>query len=620
MDRGPLVRIGRSRKWLLSITLISLFVVAAGTFLLIKQIWIPKNQMQDNQITVPVVLSNDENAYQPEEKLTEEKFASDVEAVMFKPMQSKIEDEQARVLASSPLCSNGYDKPSTYLANYQKKPVFRPGYTLPRLSHWAWGQPLNTAIELTGNWGYALEIGEASDSLVTRMLNPTTNEGKMYAKSLEDPERYPLQVGINRWVVPASEYPKGMFFTDADGNYILSSDRSKVFSTEATPSYLYYLAKKKTEPLRKIADMAHIAIILHGGESDLGVAGFSATYAAKDPKAVAARGAKSWATYFSEKKAYQESIVTDAVRSAVPDRQAYIYYTGSPGGASDWGYGDPDMRNTNDILSTEMYFNYGLNIGYTIQTNPDTGEVTNNKDMLSQALSGAARHIEIGQPLSYNWVTGGWWGKLGRLDLYLGFLKSYYMSGMIGAVAGYFDYPRSTLQTDGGFGYEGYDGFDSCFDPNIPFVYENRSQPQPNSIPHWLTQMIDLSQAHSLFSWLEPFLRNGSLVEGPNKSALNKTKPAYELPTGFLNTRSVARKLNGSDQWIVSAWAADGVTRDVTVTIREGLNVTLRAIPEAHVYYVTPQNAGNPVMIDTDPNNPSLNAKVLWDNNVLPHS
>lgn len=537
----------------------------------------------------------------------------DPDSLVYKAMYEPIQ----ALLTSSTLCPNGNDKPATYLANYPNKPIFREGYTLPRLSHWAWGQQVDTAIELTGNWGYALEMGEASDSLITNMLKPSTSQGKMYAKALEDPEKYPLQVNINRWIVPTSAYPKEAFFTDANGSYV---NGTKTFSTETPSSFLRLLAEKKADPLRKIDDIAHIAIILHGGESDLSVSGFGASAANQDPKAVAAKGTKSWNEYFSEKKGYQEGLVAEAVRSAVPDRQAYIYYTGSPGYAGGWGFGDSEMRNVPDILSSEMYYNYGTNIGYTVQTNPDTGVITNNNDMLSQVLSSAGRQIEIGRPLSYNWVTGGWWGKLGRLDLYLGFLKSYYMAGNIGAVAGYFDYPRSTPQTDGGFGVEGYDGFDSCMDPNIPFVYENRTQPQPNSIPHWLTQMIQLSQAHGLFSYLEPFLRNGDLVEGPNKSPIVKTRPAYEIPTGFNNTRVVARKLKNSDQWILSAWAADGITRDVTVNVPGLGTVTLNAVPTTHIYYAKINN-GNPVltMVDTNPENPTPSAKALWDSNILPH-
>ena len=106
-----------------------------------------------------------------------------------------------------------------------------------------------------------------------------------------------------------------------------------------------------------------------------------------------------------------------------------------------------------------------------------------------------------------------------------------------------------------------------------------------------------------------------------NKNYFNKDQAAYELPTRYDNTRVLARKMKSSNQWILSAWAADGVTRDVNVSVPGLGTVTLNAIPAAHIYYAK-LNGSSPsvTQVDTDPLNPTPSAKTLWDSNVLPHN
>ena len=40
----------------------------------------------------------------------------------------------------------------------QPKPTFKPGHTLPRLMRYGWSLPLDTNVELTENWHYALHL------------------------------------------------------------------------------------------------------------------------------------------------------------------------------------------------------------------------------------------------------------------------------------------------------------------------------------------------------------------------------------------------------------------------------------------------------------------------------
>ncbi|MFO8014661.1 MAG: hypothetical protein R6X20_15290 [Phycisphaerae bacterium] len=166
----------------------------------------------------------------------------------------------------------------------------------------------------------------------------------------------------------------------------------------------------------------------------------------------------------------------------------------------------------------------------------------------------------------------------GDLDRYMGFLKCYYTAGMTGGVAGYFAYPKGGFKADRG-----------------------------DTVPHWLGQMIVLGRVHALFSHLEPFLREGDLLPGPRMHRWSTKQPAYEFPTGDADARVLARKRRGRDAWLVTAWAAGGEARDVTVTIPMLGEVTVRARPEGSVYGVTLDDGGKamPRLVDRDGRRPT---------------
>jgi hypothetical protein len=62
--------------------------------------------------------------------------------------------------------------------------------------------------------------------------------------------------------------------------------------------------------------------------------------------------------------------------------------------------------------------------------------------------------------------------------------------------------------------------------------------------------------------------------------------PAYEFPTGDATLRVLARKLKQKPQWLVTAWAADGRDRDVTVNVPGPGELTLHARGCGSVYRV----------------------------------
>jgi hypothetical protein len=107
-----------------------------------------------------------------------------------------------------------------------------------------------------------------------------------------------------------------------------------------------------------------------------------------------------------------------------------------------------------------------------------------------------------------------------------------------------------------------------------------RQQPPPrfkpgHTLPH-LGQMhcinppVELRAElarNALFTWIETDLRNSHLLPGPEPHAWDKEQPAYEFPTGHKNTRVLVRRVNNAPRWLIGAWAADGIEREVTVTV-----------------------------------------------------
>ncbi len=202
------------------------------------------------------------------------------------------------------------------------------------------------------------------------------------------------------------------------------------------------------------------------------------------------------------------------------------------------------MRKVTDLPDQSLYYKH-FNTGWT-----------GKRDLLTNFLQATAQAIEFGDPLSYNWVCGGW-GKREHSDpeRYMGYLKCLYAGGMTGGVAGYFSRPKG-----------GFDG-DVGKEP-----------------PSWLWQMTHLARVHAMFSHLDEFLRQGDLLPGPDKHRKLKTVSAYEFPTGHRDARVLVRKHRKRNEWLIVAWAADGKQRKVDVHIPDLGDVELLARPCGTVY------------------------------------
>lgn len=449
-------------------------------------------------------------------------------------------------------------------------PQFKSGHTLPRLTRWGWWMSYEARVELCQRWGYALEWVELSGN---DMDDPNSIASRVCTLSAADPQRYPLAVIAPRpFQDPAfiASLPESAWCHDATGV------RTKRLSP-IMPDEVYLRAGAVSAmTMTRIRKICPIAIVLNGGEYGVDVYGWGGADWEKDPAVVAAKGTRSWFEFISERKAHYESLVANATKAAAPGLQEYIYYY-TDGGLDrhrydfwwQWVWDYRYMRHVSTRPNSSLYY-LEFNSGWA-------GSI----DLLTQALNATGAQIAQGDPLAYNWVCSGWIdGKFADDQRYMGFLKSLYTTGMIGAVAGYFSYPSTGFTGDLG--------------------------PTP---PSWLIQLQTLSHAHGLFSYLEDYLRNGDLLPGPNTHRWSTDLPAYEFPTGDETARVLARKLRGKSEWMICAWAAAGPDRQVTVTIPELGVVNVLARATGTMYRALPGPTLK--LLDPDGMHPTANLQTI---------
>ena len=470
--------------------------------------------------------------------------------------------------------------PAQWLAA-QPKPAFKAGHTLPRLTRYAYALPFDVTKELTENWGYALQLHEGylDPDVVARLDDPNSREAKIVALTLANPQKYPLFVTTSRRMPALGEVPDSAWTRNAEGKMLSgqasspdgtlwSSGEEPIYSTEAPDAVWALAGEYRAVGLRLlVARGVPVNIVLNGGEygmSHVGLGDGAGDLWGMDPIHNAAVNASPWAggrtAYASAKKANSERIIADAVRAAAPQRSLYVYY--AAGGRTlrndFWGsdfYGGcwEHNRGISDIPSSEIYFRHIGNTGFT-----------GTRDILTVALNATALEIATGDPLSYNWLTAGWprgdaARHLADINRWTGFLKCYFTAGMIGGNVGAYGDNNDTMA--------------ASFPSNAPTFY--------------LRDLIALSHVQALFSHVETLVRNSDLLAGPMKHATSITEPAYEFPTGDATARVLARKHRTQATWLITAWAADGADRNVTVSIPELGQLSVQARGCGSVYTAT---------------------------------
>ncbi len=425
----------------------------------------------------------------------------------------------------------------------------------------------------------------------------------------------------------------------------------RIFSPEAPTSIFEEAGTYWAAPIKKLKTLfptIKTPVIINGAEAGLDVLGWTNWwYWRQDPAVWQAVGRTTeltpWYDYISTQKARQEAPIANAFRAAVPDHDLYINYTCSGTGSRDtrggmtswkqWAWDYSKRRATTDLPAMESYYGY---YGSWITAN----------DLYSQATNRIAQQIALGDTLAYNFVSAGWLttqrtlaSTMSSSDMQLVVTDSidslsdtgkFYIESEIMAYSSKDNVNKSftisargvdgTLPSSHAAGTvfyktpspyisesEGYMGFlkmlyaigtiSSCQFYGITYEAD----------PNWLWQFQDLGHVHALYSYLEDYLRNGDLLTQEGIMHRWSTDlPAYEFTTGYTWTRVVARKKKSTNDWLIAAWAQDGIERNVNVTIPVLGTITLNARPAGSVYTAV-LDGTTPVikLIDTDAMNPT---------------
>ena len=460
------------------------------------------------------------------------------------------------------------------------KPAFKAGHRLILLTRSGWELSYELNVEFAANWGYTLEFSGHSLQAVHRgadLADTNAVPSRLLALAARDPETYRL--GVTGWPpnvhhgMHRRNLPEEGFLRQADGA-VIEGGGNPVFSPEAPDDVMRQVAADWVEILLRIRSRAPIAVILNMGEYGLGVAGHIEPYLVQDPAVVKARGERSWFDYLSDRKAHQEMIISRAVRKALPGLRWYTFYAtlnshrNRIGHWRTWAYAYPAMRPVADIPSSQYYFRQ-YNSGWT-----------GKDDMLTLAMNAFGEAFSYGDRHTYDFLCAGWprqgWPEadaLGDIARYTGFLKCLYTAGMVGAHAGYFNNP--------------------------PCWFGKRPHDYGDEAPHWLLQMAALGHIQALFSHHEESLWEGYLLPGPLQHRWSTDQPGYEFPTGDADARVLARKRYTEPVWLLTAWAAGGPDREVTVEIPELGTVRLLARDRGSVYRATVRD-GKPSLEQLD--------------------
>ena len=508
--------------------------------------------------------------------------------------------------------------PAQWLAS-QPKPAFKAGHTLPRLTRYGWSMPLDVRVKLCEDWGYALEFGRAIglgapvyDGVVYdtawRLNDPNSGESQMAALAKADPVRYPLSVEITKRMPTEAEAPAGSYARNANGETLYSGVQQQpdgtsipagpVWSLEAPQATWDLCAEYRVSGLRELQSRGiPIAYMLNGGEYGIEFWLNEQLYWEQDPRynnavAQSPYGQGLFLEYCSAAEASTEHIIASAVKNQVPQRALYVPYTA--GGRTERNryyaineYGGfwEHTRGQGDLPSKESYYRSN---GDGFVTTSGNGR----RDMLTQALNAKALEIQTGNPLSYDWISAGWESGRGtraewvaEMNRWAGLLKCFYTAGMIGSNVGDYEGPASLPG-----GYSETNGSHAGYEASFPST----------SPPNFLKHQVASSHIHALFSQVENIVRNSDLLPGPAQHEMSGDVPAYEFPTGEgENARVLARKHHTNATWLITAWAAAGANRNVTVYIPELGQLTLEARIVGSVYKATLAN-GNVTLVRID--------------------
>jgi len=500
------------------------------------------------------------------------------------------------------------------------RPVFKTGHTLLPLTYSSCAVSGNVQVEMMQNWGYAGQFTEGVNLTNSPVLQEIRNRPGTYPVAYSQASLWPIFNNYRGTNAQRFQPPPETYIRDAAGNIVIENGRP-IVSPIAPDSVFTQIGQQIGDKARAVEEATGqpIRIVVNEGEYGLWLAGEEnpSRLWGQDPAVMAAynaSGQSSWFAFVSIAKARQERLIKEGIFSRLArGRPTYSWYLEAFGPERGRWFGwqrymfiwehflSPDrVPQVSDYSSPQMYFN-DFNTGWTgIQSQQGIPY-----DALTQALRDVGGAISLGQRFVYPWVSLGWErGSATRIsddDLFLGMMKAYFTAGAIGAVSGYF----------------------TC--EGAPFEAMRSNLAVGTTRPVQIRNVIQLSKAYALFTHLEPFLRDGDLLPGPNdhpySAAGSGVTKAMEFPavgetaqvpwgtrTATVPTaRVLARKMRNADRWLVTAWANTGSDRNIRVTIDPRLGeLTLNARRAGSVYIVELVNGTvRTTQMDPNPDDPT---------------
>ena len=384
-------------------------------------------------------------------------------------------------------------------------------------------------------------------------LNRSAGEATLQNLCATNPEKYKPAAQIGN----LSSLPTNAGITWPAGSFLSNGAPSPEMPDAAWQIYIDYAISQIQKSIGTLPATT-VSNIENWTEYGISVPSSVKWYAQTDPAILTAKGLRSWVDYVSMRKGYYEKKMRDALKAKYPNALYTAYGYGGLEKDKDtlWTWDYKYLKDGTDYPANESYYNY-FNTGFAL-----------NYDMFTDMTHARYDEISNGSPHFYHWLCAGYirnistyqgatsQGMYADLQKWMGFLKISYVAGMLGGI--------TTGEFDCNVNY------DDTFAITTP--------------PKWLDQIAILGQAHALFSWLEPVLRNSDLLEGPYMHKWSSTHPAYEFTQN--NTKVMARKTKNQNQWLICAWAMDGVEGNVTVNIPDLGDYTINARTCGTVYLV----------------------------------
>jgi hypothetical protein len=434
------------------------------------------------------------------------------------------------------------------------KPDFKPGHTLPQQSNFGYGYHFGSDVAkvLADRFNYNLRlpyhVDELRDSRITQDIIAIYDS---------NPSKYRMGI-LLRGAAPVNASTP---YRRADGSEI--GYYSPWYDQAATNLMLDY----HRPFLEWAASRFNLGIIQNPAEyaqsapaSNLGLMAQDVRYSSK----LYYQPGESDLHFYNRRKGEQETQLANLVRSICPNRQAYqnynmagipdinTYYT-----SDQYGFDFSLVKDTTDYPCGSLYFSE-FNEGFT--SSATGGAYWGGRDLWTQSVSNYHQQLASGKKLSINYVTGGWHERgtvkfFSRIDLYRGYLKSLYMLGNISTISGFF---------------QQYSENNIVFNPEL-------------GVPHWLTDLVSAGYVQAIFSWLEDYLRVGTLLPGDGTFRFNAALPSYEFG-GASPARVLVRKLDSANKWLISAWSPDAESRAVRITVPVLGIITIQATAACNLY------------------------------------